>query len=110
MCRAAGETYDYVVFLRPDVEIQTPFPYEDIFAAFDKDTIVIPDNNWYEGYNDRFAVVAFENMESYSHRIREIADFRKNHGRIVSEKYVKYIVDKYYKMRAVRFQFEIIRP
>jgi hypothetical protein len=68
-------------------------------------------NNYNEGYNDRFAIVPFENCEKYGKRIDEIKEFRKSNGRIVSEKYLKYIVDKYYKnISFIDFKFQIVRP
>ena len=46
----------------------------------------------------------------YAYRIDEIIDFRKNQGRIVSEKYAKFIIDKYFEqVHFIDFHFEIIR-
>jgi hypothetical protein len=104
-----GYNFKQIVFLRPDVRINTLFPLYDILS--DTDTVYIPDENHHSGYNDRFAVMNYKNACIYGKRIDEIAEFRKNNGRIVSEKYVKYIIDKY-KMNLVfiNFEFDIVRP
>ena len=46
----------------------------------------------------------------YANRINYLSTYRKNYGRIVSEKYTKFIVDKYYKPLFVTFNFDLIRP
>jgi hypothetical protein len=109
-CIASNNVYDYVMFLRPDALIQSPFPIHQLFLDTDsKHTIILPSNNHYEGYNDRFAVMRFEYVLMYSHRINQIKEFRRKHGRIVSEKYVKYVVDKYFEPKFVDFYFRLLR-
>ena len=51
----------------------------------------------------------FDLAKPYSHRIDEIAAFRKHNGRIVSEKYVKYVVDRHYVPTQVDFHFDLLR-
>jgi len=104
-----GYNFKQIVFLRPDVRINTLFPLYDILS--DADAVYIPNEDHHSGYNDRFAVMNYKNARIYAKRIDEIAEFRKNNGRIVSEKYVKYIIDKY-RMNVVfiNFNFDIIRP
>ena len=73
--------------------------------------IAIPYGKTYEGYYDQCAVVPFNMCEKYGKRIDEIIEFRKTNGRIVSEKYVKYIVDKYFTTtNIIDFVCNIIRP
>ena len=101
--------YDYVIYIRPDVMIHNLFNID--FLSLAKTSISIPDDEHHEGYNDRFAIVNFNECSNYGKRIDEIIEFRKKHGRIVSEKYVKYIINKYYtQLNFINFKFSIIRP
>ena len=102
--------YDYVIYIRPDVFIATTFQVQYLYNTMENQ-ISIPDNEHYSGYNDRFAIVRYEHCFYYGKRITEIIEFRKTHGRIVSEKYVKYILDKYFQsIHFIDFKFEIVRP
>ena len=104
-----GYNFKQVVFLRPDVRINTLFPLYDILS--DPEAVYIPNEDHHLGYNDRFAVMNYKNACIYGKRIDEIAEFRKNNGRIVSEKYVKYIIDKYnMNLVFIKFNFDLIRP
>ena len=110
MCINSNKKYDYIIYIRPDVEIYNEFPV-DCLQNIKEDEIAIPDNEHHEGYNDRFAIIPFNRCEKYGKRIDEIVDFRNSNGRIVSEKYTKYIIDKYYKnTHFIKFDFKIIRP
>jgi len=100
--------YDYVIYIRPDVMIQNDFKID--YLSEEKE-ISIPNDNHNEGLNDRFAIVSYNDCHKYGKRIDEIIDFRKNNGRIVSEKYVKFIINKYFKkINLIDFIFEIVRP
>jgi len=108
-CMINGDTFKYIMFIRPDIEIKTTLPLNDILSNQDK--IIIANFEHYEGYNDRFAIMNYNNACIYGKRIDELADFRKVSGRIVSEKYVKYIIDKYnLQVNFINFNFDIIRP
>ena len=77
----------------------------------DINKVYISDFDHYEGYNDRFAIMKYQYACIYGKRINEIAQFQKDNGRIVSEKYVKYIIDKYkLPVTLLPFWFDIIRP
>ena len=100
--------YDFILFIRPDVLILNNFDINCFKNSFD---IILPNYDHHEGYNDRFAIIPFKLSLPYSTRIDEIIDFRKNNGRIVSEKYVKYIVNKYYlNVKFIDFNMKIVRP
>jgi hypothetical protein len=104
----SGIQYDYIIFVRPDVQIHNDFNVAWLNTEFD---IAITDHDHYEGLNDRFAFMPFNKADKYATRINEIAEFRRNHGRIVSEKYTKFTIDKYYKnVQLVDFRFSIWRP
>lgn len=103
-----GTPFDYIIVIRPDVKILNKFDVQCLFKNYDI-TILNYDN--YEGLNDKFAVLPFYTANRYMCRIDEIIEFRKTMGRIVSEKYVKYIIEKYYKkVDYIDFQMVIIRP
>ena len=107
------QKYDTVLIVRPDSLITSFFPYESVnkFLKENEKGIVIPEFDKFEGYNDRFAVLNYASAEKYCSRINEIAEFRKTHGRITSEKYVKYICDMYYdKVLLIKFFFQLKRP
>jgi hypothetical protein len=105
----SGKTYTHVLYVRPDVEIEVDLPL-DILQNLKPKHIAIPDFDHWEGYNGRGAILRFEDCVPYSHRINEIKEFRKNISYITSEKYTKYIVDKYYTFVPMPFKFDIIRP
>jgi hypothetical protein len=111
LCAAENKKYDYVIFMRPDVRLCEEFPYKQIFAGgFETYEIAIHDGEHWEGYNDRFAITTFNHALYYSHRINEIVEYRKNVNYIVSERYNRYIIDKYYKVKMINFSFKIVRP
>lgn len=108
MVSESNNTYDFILFIRPDVKILNIF---DVTCLTNKFDIIIPSYDHHEGLNDRFAILPFNSAEKYATRIDEIIEFRKNNGRIVSEKYVKYIVQKYYpNFKCINFIMQIIRP
>lgn len=110
MCIATNNKYDYVMFVRPDAEILTELPYEQIFNPLNNDhNIYIPTDGSFYGYNDRFAVVKFEHVLWYSHRINSLKEYRKKGNVIGAEKYVKHIVDNHYHYVPINFNFELIR-
>jgi len=104
-----GNRFKFVMFVRPDSFIQNQLPLDTILPFPDK--IHLPNFYHYEGYNDRFAITNVANASIYGKRIDEIAEFRKTKGRIVSEKYLKYILDKYaLNVNKIAFKFDLVRP
>lgn len=104
-----GNKFKYVMYIRPDVFIRTVLPINDILRS--SSDIFIPNEEHHEGINDRFAIIKYDKACQYGKRINEIAEFRKNNGRIVSEKYVKFILEKYqYECSFINFSFFIVRP
>lgn len=110
MMYESNNNYDYVIYIRPDYTINNPFDVK-IFNIIGDKTIVIPKDDSNEGYNDRFAIMSYDMAKFYGYRIKELKDFRKNNGRIVSEKYVKYIIDKYFdNIEQKDISLTIVRP
>lgn len=100
--------YDYIMYIRPDVMIYNEFDINWIKNDFDFITL---NYRHYAGLCDIFAILPLYAAEWYSVRINEIANYRKNNGRIVSEEYCKFIVNKYYNnIGYINFEMKIIRP
>ena len=108
MVNDTGEEFDFIIYVRPDVNMINNFNINWLKENFD---IMIPNTDHNEGLNDRFGILPFNKALKYSTRIDEIIEFRKNHGRIVSEKYLKFIISKYYSnCKLIPFIMKIIRP
>lgn len=90
----SGIEYDRIIILRPDLEMPIPLRIEPI-VSMKVNHIILPQDEHCGGYNDRFAIVNPKMVLYYSHRIDEAKEFRKHHGRIAGETYLKYILDKY---------------
>jgi len=104
-----GTTFKHVMFIRPDVMIQNKLPVTNILA--NSDALSIPDYGHSEGLNEQFAITNWSLAALYGKRINELTEFRKQNGRIIPEKYVKYIVDKYsIPVNKIPFLCIIIRP
>jgi hypothetical protein len=104
-----GNVPKIVLFIRPDIECYTDLPLEHI--VFDNYTINLPDHSHHEGLNDQVALIHYNFLEKYGKRISELAEFRKHNGRIVGEKYIKFIIQKYNQnVHMIPFQYSIIRP
>lgn len=112
MVTQSGYTPDYIALLRPDIYLKRALLITPEVKILDSDprSILIPGFDFYEGVNDRAAVMNFEMAEPYFNRINFIKDYRKNHGRIVSEKYTKYICDNYYNKTLTTFRFSRVHP
>ncbi len=109
---SSNTRYDYIMFVRPDVLIETKIPIKTVVSKLDTvpNAIIIPNFAHNEGYNDRFAIMNYKYANLYANRGDNIISYRKKHGRIVSEKYTKFICDQYFKPFFIKFNFNIIRP
>ena len=67
MWRADAHPYDAVVYLRPDVLFNCPFPV-DVLEALEDDTVYVPDFHHYGGVNDRFAMGKPHAVERWGER------------------------------------------
>jgi len=110
MHSSSSSSFDYLIAIRPDVELHVDFDINWIQSGVIPD-ILVPMDGPGEGYNDRFAILPFNKAHHYMCRIDILADFRKNNGRIVSEKFCKYAIDIYLpNITLITFPFTIIRP
>ena len=104
-----GNKFKFIMFIRPDITIHNDLPVSIIVNNIKE--IYIPNHGRYEGLNDQFAIMNYEDAHHYGNRIDEASDFRKNHGRIVGEKYCKFIISKYFmKHNEIDFNYSITRP
>jgi hypothetical protein len=101
--------YDYILYVRPDAEIYTPLPVNSLTELSGND-IAIPTYDSNEGYNDKFAAMRYDQSKPYAFRIDDAAEYRRTNGRIVSEKYTKFIVDAHYRLKPIEFRFALCRP
>jgi hypothetical protein len=104
-----GDKFKFIMFIRPDITIYDELPIHSIIANPDK--IHVPNHSHYEGVNDQFAVMNYPCANIFGNRISELAEFRRTQGRIVAEKYCKFIISKYnMKMNEIDFKYTITRP
>jgi hypothetical protein len=109
LCIQSGRKYDYIMYIRPDAHIDCNLPMEWL-GTLEQGKIVLHSGNEYEGYNDRFAIMMWDNCMNYAGRLGELKLFRKNIGKINSEKFLKYIIDKYFTEKIyINFLFRIVR-
>jgi len=87
LCRSTGVAYDWVVRIRPDVEItRGPEPLESLDPAL----LYIPRiNNWF-GYSDRFAIGPPGLMDVYMGRYTAFDAYFKEGGVFQMESFLAY--------------------
>lgn len=104
-----GNNYKFIMFIRPDITIENELNVGTIIP--NNHFVHVPNHSHYEGVNDQFAIMNYENANIYGNRINELAEFRKNHGRIVGEKYCKHVLLKNnMKINMLDFKHSICRP
>ena len=104
-----GDKYKFIMFIRPDMLLHNNFPIGLILDNPEK--IHIPYCGPSEGINDHCAIMQYNVAHLYGNRIDELSDFRKNNGRIVGEKYCKFIISKYnMDVNIIDFKYYITRP
>jgi hypothetical protein len=112
MCIDSQKKYDFVLYIRPDVDIYTPFLLE-WFDLVKTGEIALTNETYrhFEGYNDKFALMRFDDCKLYAHRLDWLKSYRDTKGRIVAEKYLKYIIEKNFSnIHFVNMTVRLIRP
>ena len=110
MMKDSGDTFKYVMVIRPDAEFILDLPVQKIFSL-DAKEFAISDHRHYEGYNDRFMVSNYDDSHIYMERLDEMKDGRANGGRITAEKYLKYTFIRHKcVVKKVGFPFNLVRP
>jgi len=97
------EKYDYVLYMRPDVNFEETIPL-DIFILVDDKTVILPEfQSWYykngrhylgEGINDRLAVCNPITAMIYGLRFDGMLEYSKKDS-LHSETYLKNVLKKY---------------
>lgn len=110
LCLDSGRgAYDFILYMRPDVNVPKPFPVGALSALGPQDAAILKYNH-YEGYNTNVVIVPFAHCRPFADRIVEAAEFRRTRGRLVTEKYTKYILDIYYRtIHQIDFPVELVR-
>jgi len=102
MVLESGIEYDYVLYIRPDLEITTDFEI-DLLDKMKKDSIIVLSYQWgssdddYRNINDVFAVVPLKNVMGWGYRIDDAPLYRSTVGRLAVETFVGWITKRYYK-------------
>lgn len=110
MVLASNKSYDLVIYIRPDAQLNTPFPVHKLQGMSERD-VLIADFDHFEGYNDRFAVLSYGMAPIYGKRFDHAAEYRKTEGRIVAERYLKYALDQHdLQVSFIDFRFDLVRP
>lgn len=108
---------DLVMYVRPDVRIDVAFEPNWLRVIHlantigNESVIALPNYDYYQGFNDRFAIVNWKDCEKYGSRLTGLAEYRKKVGYITSEKYLKHVVrTSFDDVMEIPFRFTIIRP
>ncbi len=108
LCLDSGKgPYDFILYMRPDVEVVKKFPVACLEAIGPQDAAILSYKH-FEGYNTNVILVPYSYCLPFANRIQEAAEYRRTQGRLVTEKYTKYILDKYYK-RVHQIDFPVNR-
>ncbi len=110
MMKESGDTFKYVIALRPDANFLKPLPVDKIFPIKHNE-FVISDHRHYEGFNDRFMISNYSDAHIYLSRLDGMKEYRSEHGRITAEKYLKGTFKRHECLiKKVEFPFNLIRP
>jgi hypothetical protein len=105
-----GNTFKYIMFIRPDVTFFNDLPLHQ-FITKEHELLNIPNCNHHEGWNPDFVITNYENAAIYAKRTDGLIEFRKTNGRIVAEKYWKFIIEKHnMKVNELTMNYELTRP
>ena len=112
MCIDSQKKYDFVLYIRPDVDIYTPFLLEWLDLVKPGEIALTNESyRHFEGYNDKFALIRFDDCKLYSNRLDWLKSYRDTKGLIVAEKYLKYIIEKNFSnVHFINMTVRLIRP
>jgi hypothetical protein len=110
MTEETGNVYDAYIVIRPDAFFVSDLDIEAL-QSVQSNSLYLPEWMWFEGYNDRFAFGCKDVIHRYTHRLDDLPEFRKTKGRIVAEKCLKLMVEKYgFVVKPLSVQFQLCRP
>ena len=110
MAEDSGKNYNAFIVIRPDAYFVSDIDIAALTTVA-HNTLYVPDWMWFEGYNDRLAFGCKEVIYHYTHRVKDFPEFRRTKGRIVAEKYLKLMVEKYgFQINPISVRFRLCRP
>ena len=96
MCTRYGKHYDYVLYIRPDLLLESDFNCK-LFDQVTDTSIHILAYGGHSGYNDKMALTAYSSCEHYGNRITKYVAYKKEFLRVPAEVFCKYCVDLHFK-------------
>jgi hypothetical protein len=106
----SGIHYDAYIVIRPDAYFTSELDVNAL-QSMEEGTLYVPDWDHWLGFNDRFAFGSKEVIRIYTHRLRDLAEFRRTAGPITSEKGLKLTVEKYgLRVGSLTVRFQLCRP
>ena len=93
LLKKSGQKFDYVIFLRPDLDYIHKFPIQKL-SLINKNSCLIPNFAHHSGVNDRFLVLNQQNAYNIGNGFNLLLIFSKTHI-LRSEYYLKYLLNKY---------------
>ncbi len=101
----SNKTYNYIIYLRPDVKFLTPLILS-FFSNLNNTNIALPNYDQHP-INDRFAIGTPNIMLSYGERYLHAYDYSLT-NKLHAETYLKYILDKN-KINIIKINFNFHR-
>lgn len=103
-----NETFDYIIFLRPDVLYLNDFNI-NFFTKVNDNTICIPNFALYSNFNDRFCITNMNTYKLYGYVFYRLFNYSK-HFPLHSETFYYNLMTKYkIKMKKIKFMFHRVR-
>ena len=104
--------FDFIMFLRPDVFIDRPFPVGDLtFLRLHANGLLLPAFTTHShGYNDQFAVVHASHAAAYGMRGDALEEYHREHGFIIAEKFTRTVINRNYIAKKIDICFWRVRP
>ena len=91
-CKESGESFDYVVVARPDVEFLSNFLPVDLRHINDRHYLV-PRFHWFNGgVNDRFVVAPVHLAKVYCNRRDYVKEFCETEGPLHPERFLEWVM------------------
>jgi hypothetical protein len=106
--KGSGVTYDYVMYLRPDVKYRTRFNTAWLETLPQK-TIYIPDFHIFHGSNDRWAVGRPQEMSLYGNRFDGALDYSRQKQLHAEGFLTEYMSGRGIALRQIPFRFQRVR-
>jgi hypothetical protein len=109
MVENCEETFDYIVYLRPDVRYHTYFDI-NYFTLANKYTICTPNFHLFPNLNDRFCILTMCNLKKYYSLFDKMYEYSLSY-QLHSERFQYHMFKIHYKwsIKYIPFQFNRVR-